>query len=1059
MRQRGFFMAMLVVVVMVLAAMMPSAAAAPQQQDIVVTSTADSGPGTLREALERASPGNTITFDPAVFPPDDPATISLTSPLPELSQGQVTIDASDAGVILGGSQLPREEGINGLTVVSNGNVIRGLQILHFPENGLTIQGSAQYNTIGGDWAVGAGPTGQGNMMSGNDIQGIHIEGAGTDHNLVIGNFIGTDSTGTSALGNGFHGVAIVQGAQNNQIGGATAGERNIISGNVWDGVFIHESGTMYNAVSGNYIGTNASGTAPIPNENFGVNLGDNTRNNLVGGDTAAEGNVISGNGAGGVNVAGSGVRDNTIRGNLIGVDVYGNQPLPNFFGVIIGDGASYTSVQGNVVSGNYDGVTIADAGTTSNTISGNFIGTNATGDATVGNEVDGVWIGVGAQYNVIGGSTPEERNIISGNGNNGAVIDSSAHNTVSGNYIGTDATGTVALGNGNIGVVLAWGAQHNLIGGSTPEERNIISGNGNDGVTIGNRDTMSNTISGNYIGTDVTGTQAIGNAGIGVRINDGAQHNVVGGTTPGERNLISGNGRNGVNIEHSETMWNVVTGSYIGTDFTGTMALGNVGHGVHVDNGAGPNIIGPGNIIAYNGESGVSVLGDDTLGNTITGNSIYGNGGLGVQIWEGGNAELSAPTIIYVSTRTIRGTAPPNSRVEIFFDEKEQGRIFAGSTVADEEGNFVYSVPVGIFAGPNVTATTVDGEGNTSQLSAPQSPRAPVVTRELPGIVGPTQVSLEPEVVGTNLGLALFCVLFFGLTSNIFNSILKDYRDELAGAFGRLVPQAAIDAISRIGSSLGGMAENGRDRLLLMWLLVLLLTSFIESFLDPEAGVFSPERLGLLITLFVSGVAVSGLELGSDLLAYRRWAPTIKAESKVQWAGIAIALACVILSRALDFKPGYLYGAVGAIYLVPKLVGIPSSGKRAALVLVIILAGGFILWIATAFLPAVLAELEPLLLTIFLISLQGVFFALLPLAFTDGGDIWSWRKGVWFVFFAVVFFCFYHFLLNPNASDVEALQQNGVQTLLLLIVIFGLATLVLWLLLPFRLRRKRLTKK
>jgi hypothetical protein len=120
-----------------------------------------------------------------------------------------------------------------------------------------------------------------------------------------------------------------------------------------------------------------------------------------------------------------------------------------------------------------------------------------------------------------------------------------------------------------------------------------------------------------------------------------------------------------------------------------------------------------------------------------------------------------------------------------------------------------------------------------------------------------------------------------------------------------------------------------------------------------------------------------------------------------------------------------------------------------------VLAGGFSLWIATAFLPAGLAELEPLFLTIFLISLQGVFFALIPLAFTEGGDIWTWRKSVWSVFFAVVLFCFYHFALNPNASDVQAVQQNGVQTLLALVVVFGIATLILWLLFPVRLRRSK----
>jgi drug/metabolite transporter (DMT)-like permease len=123
-------------------------------------------------------------------------------------------------------------------------------------------------------------------------------------------------------------------------------------------------------------------------------------------------------------------------------------------------------------------------------------------------------------------------------------------------------------------------------------------------------------------------------------------------------------------------------------------------------------------------------------------------------------------------------------------------------------------------------------------------------------------------------------------------------------------------------------------------------------------------------------------------------------------------------------------------------------------VLLTLLVGGFLLWTASAFLPAFLADLEPLFLTIFLLCLQGVFFELFPLSVTDGGDIWNWRKLVWLAAFAVVFFCFYHFLLNPSASGVQALQQNGVQALGVLIVVFGLATLLLWLLFPVRLRRR-----
>ena len=1110
MKQRVFFAAMSVVVAVVVSAAVPIAIGAPQEQAIVVTSTADSGPGTLREALQRASPGATITFDPAIFPQGSPATIAVISPLPQLAQGDVTIDGSDASVILDGSQLPREGPSPGLVITSSGNVIRGLRILHFAGSGVTIVGGAQNNVIGGttpgernvisgNWdgviiagsgtmyntiignyigtdatgtaAIGnvadgvwigegaqhnvvGGPTAaERNLISGNGNNGVVIDRS--MNNTVIGNYIGTDVTGTKALGNSNDGVVLAWGAQYNLIGGDTAGERNVISGNGWDGVWLGDSGTMDNTVSGNYIGTNASGTAAIPNGNSGVNLGNSSQNNLIGGSSPAEGNLISGNGKEGVTIAGSGVMDNIVTGNYVGTDATGTAAIGNTgHGIAIGDGAQNNRVggatpgEGNLISGNSgDGVNIAGPETVHNLVVGNYIGLDVSGTEALPNS-HGVSIVDRASHNTVQG------NVISGHQENPNIVLwdlGTVFNLIIGNLIGTDASGTVAIPSAG-GVAIRGGASDNRIGGSAPGEGNLISGNRGHGIDI-SWGSARNQVVGNLIGTDTTGTFAIPN-GMGILIRD-APGNIIGGRVEGEGNVISANEGVGVAISGAESVQNEVLGNYIGTDLSGTVTFGNLGAGVVIDEGATRNIIGPANVIAYNGEAGVRAQGSDTLGNTITANSIYDNEGLGIENSEGGNAELSAPVIIHVSSRSIRGTALSSSIVEIFSDKEDEGRVFEGSTAADEKGNFAFRMPVGRFTGPNVTATATDAEGNTSGFSPPESPPAPVVTRELPDIVAPTQVSVEPKVVGTNLGLALFCVLFFGLTSTVFNSILVDYREELVVTLGRLIPRSLAGALHRVGLSFRGMVKKGRGRLLLMWLMVLLVTSLIESFLDPEVGVLSPERMGIVITLFISGIVVSGLELGSGLYARRRLAPRMRAESKVQWIGMAIAVGCVILSRALDFKPGYLYGIVGAIYLMPDLADITSSGKRAVFVLLTVFAGGFILWIATAFLPATLAELEPLFLTIFLVSLQGVFFALFPLALADGGDIWSWRRGVWFVFFSIVFFCFYHFVLNPNASDVQALQQNGVQTLLHLILVFGLATFALWLLFPFRLGRKR----
>jgi photosystem II stability/assembly factor-like uncharacterized protein len=1255
MRQKRIYIVLLFVLIPLLSTTAPMVIAAQPEQTIIVTSTADSGPGTLREALERASSGTTITFDQSIFPLSNPATITVTSnDLPAIDQGNLTIDASSAGVILDGSELV--EG-RGLTIESDGNVIKGLQILHFPGHAIVIAQAAN-NKIGGSNATPGGPcTGDCNLLSGNGA-GLSIQGERAVNNIVSGNHIDTDAIGKMGMGIQIHGIHIAGGTQDNLIGGDTEGERNLISGNLHSGVHISGGGTMNNIVRGNWIGLYIGGArqafpsdmAISPNYSndctlFVATLTTGIHKSTDCGESWSESNTgltvtrirqveippdatdgntlytlsedghlfISTDGAaswslvstsmqgfdyrnlafsaefgtdqtmyasaegwsqeeygGGPGVFKSsdggmtwsrmvdGMTDNNIRkvipsldpaakDNLIaltysgielstdggmswttpsipdpgvgdlalsptyasdqtifisthagtiyrsndggvnwaGVEVLGGDPRsltlsPNFnsdrtvcYFSDEGGNHIYCSIDGGstwvkrdplltghfqewgsriVFSPNYpsDGTVffLSNAGLARST-DGGATWSMVRGLRDLGN-VNGVSIEDGASHNTIGPG-----NVLSNN-NSGVVLigADTAHNIVIGNLVGTDPTGAFAQANSGGGIEIR-GGHDNVIGGFTEVERNILSGNRAAGMWLGLPETRNNIVIGNYIGTDITGEKALGNGGEGgVVIIYGAQDNIVGRDTNGERNVISGNESDGVYIGGVDTKNNIVSGNYIGTDASGKKPLGNTNHGVSLNAGTGSNVIGPGNTIAFNLD-GVAVIGQGSTGNTITQNSIYSNDEVSILNRDGGNNELTPPTITFVGTRGIRGTSQPNATIEVFSDEDDDGRIFEGSTNADGEGNFTFHMPAGRLTGPKVTTTATDPSGNSSPFSLPGSPPAPAVTRELPGIVAPTQVSIEPAVVGTNLGLALFSVLFFGLTSTLFNSILIDYRDELIGIFRKLLPRRFADSIGRAGPSIQSLIKRNWGRLLLLWLVVLFVTSTIESFLDPEISILGIDRLGMVATLFISAVVVGALELGSDLLAYKRFIPSMRAEGNIQWIGMVIAIACVILSRALEFRPGYLYGIVGAIYLMPNLTDSAKCGKRATLVLLTIFVGGLILWIATAFLPSSLTEIEPIFLTIFLISLQGVFFELFPLAITAGGDILNWRKGVWVVFFSIVFFCFYHFLLNPNASDVQALQQNGVQILLILIAVFGLGTFTLWLLFPFRLRRKK----
>ena len=432
-----------------------------------------------------------------------------------------------------------------------------------------------------------GNTISGDVISGNGTSDVTLLDSGTTGNVIAGNFIGTDATGTKSLP-GVAGVSIIQ-ASRNTIGGTTAAARNVISSNQV-GVQIIDSGTTNNVVEGNYIGTDVTGTVSLANE-FGVVIRFGAHANTIGGSAAGARNVISGNALDGVQIYG-GASANVVAGDYIGTDASGVKALGNAVdGVNLGDGVSRNTVGGttagarNVISHNGDaGVVITDAGTTANVVAGDYIGTDATGAKAMGNFGDGVDILDGASGNTIGGTTAGARDVISGNLQAGVVITNAgtSSNVVSGDYVGTALTGAKDLGNNGCGVDILDDAWANTAGGTTAGARDVISGNSQSGVVITNAGTTENVVSGDYFGTDLTGAKALGNVYDGVVITSGASENTIGGTTASTLNVISSNGIDGVQIDYTGTVANVVTGDYIGTDSTGTKALGNARDGVYL---------------------------------------------------------------------------------------------------------------------------------------------------------------------------------------------------------------------------------------------------------------------------------------------------------------------------------------------------------------------------------------------------------------------------------------------------------------------------------------------
>lgn len=401
-----------------------------------------------------------------------------------------------------------------------------------------------------------------------------------------------------------------------------------------------------NHIEGCYLGTDATGSTGTNSNGNAIAI--SSPNNVIGGTTAAARNVIGSlNGGGGVSIFGFG-NGNQVLGNYIGLNAAGNAALPVFQGIALG---------------------------TSN--------------------------------NVVGGTTPGARNVVGAGNHVGIVIQSSfgsSGNVVQGNYIGTDASGNLALGLGfDSGIAIFNSTDDNLIGGTAPGAGNVISGNGFgffiEGFNAGAEGPPTgNILQGNFIGVGADGSTPVPNRVQGVRISS-AMNTIVGGATPGAGNVIAFNGP-------SEQI----------------------------------------------GVNAIEVLGDNgTKGTSIRGNSIFSNGRLGIDISPGGvtpndtgdvddgpNNRQNFPVITSVVSAagqtTITGTLNSTANTTFILDfyansvcdssgHGEGAKPFALNpqpVLTDGNGNasFTIIVPKSLPAGRILTATATDPAGNTSEFSA-----------------------------------------------------------------------------------------------------------------------------------------------------------------------------------------------------------------------------------------------------------------------------------------------------------------------------------------------------
>lgn len=496
------------------------------------------------------------------------------------------------------------------------------------------------------------------------------------------------------------------------------------------------------------------------------------------------------------NFIGTGADGITAQGNSsIGINIQ------NYNSSVLGtngDGINDIN-EGNLVSDNNYGIQIRN--TNDVLIAGNIVGLDKNGTSALGNTFNGIYIRNATGKNVIGyddqgvsSIIDHYRNISSANGNDGIRILESSDQVVAGNYLGTDITGTLPFGNTNYGIQIQGASSNNFIGtdadGSFDSlERNVISGNGSGIRLLVGGTGINNRISGNYVGVTSSGNSPLGNLNSGLDINGDYIQTVIGTNGDNindviERNIISGNGADGIRFANSDQ--NTIAGNFIGLGADGITAIPNDSRGIFFTLTSSENVVGyastmsntnpleVGNRVAYNGDTGIAHSGTGTQ-NRFSRNQVFNNGSLGIDLsYDGvttndnGDGDLGANTLINFpvitsaflngNILTVQGFATATSEIEFYeadlgpspnplpalytdsFGEgsrylfsRDEGSLddtqpLIGTYNNDGTGiitnrtqsRFSFRIDVsslGLTSGQRISAILIDGNGNTSEFS------------------------------------------------------------------------------------------------------------------------------------------------------------------------------------------------------------------------------------------------------------------------------------------------------------------------------------------------------
>lgn len=740
----------------------------------VVTNTNDSGEGSLRDAINYANlrPGaDTISF---AIPGSGPHVITVSSALPELTDAGTSIDArTQSGsqcrdIWIGAAhtlrvQLTGPSGTTGLRLGGASQAVRGLAITGFSDKietlatstsatiqcnylGLATDGSGSGTSGNGVRVRGAGGrigglnAGEGNVI-GTNFVGVLTSANSTDTS-VQGNFIGIDPSGISARPN--------QRAINNNNGSATWRDitRNLIAGNTVGAIMLETDDLITGsngqiAIQRNVIGFTRTQNTLLQNGNFGgINFPNGTISNvLIGGDAATQGNLISA-AIDAINITGS--SSITIRGNTIARAGSRGVFLTNVTGVTIGGALAG---QGNIIGANTSSGIDIGGGSSNITIQGNTLGP-ATVGATSGNN-GGNGIRLEDVSNVsIGNGLASGRNVIGGNGWRAIDINGTVTNiSISGNYLGTDSSGNVAVANGaNLPGLLkdAISLDGGVVATNISVTNNVIGGYSAALLEFSSSSVDGAVIRGNNFGIGANGTSQIVTGSLEDLIimggNPSAYSNItIGGSVAGQGNLIAFGNQSGIGI-----------------------------------NSTGSNIQIIGNTIRNNTRNGITLTG--TTRAAVVGNAIFNNGLLGIDLNNDGvtandagdgdagpNDLLNNPVfnVVNIAGGNQLGydfnlDVPAHAqgyRIDFFKNtlaDDTEGQVPLGSiSVAHAGGNLkfngLFTASTTIAEGDRITATTSRIAASGFDISSEFSIKRSVVAR---GVLGTTISGSVIDVTG-----------------------------------------------------------------------------------------------------------------------------------------------------------------------------------------------------------------------------------------------------------------------------------------------------------------------